>query len=641
MVRRLSFFSALALAVALIALVISSSGSSVTASAPSNESGDVIPGRYIVVLRDGVDAPGFAARHGIRPDVTYTAALSGFAGPLSRAAVARLESDPNVVSVEPDRIVTTDLHANLFETLPAGVDRIDAETPGNTTGNTTTGPESDIDIAVIDTGIQPDHPDLNVAGGVRFIGVTCSGGSSADDNGHGTHVAGTAAARDNAIGVVGVAPGARLWAVKVLDQNGSGSLSCVTKGIDWVTANAADIEVANMSLGCNCSTSAGDTALANSAAAGVVYAVAAGNSAADAKDFWPAKHPDVLSTSAIADFNGASGGGAAATCRPDVDDTFADFSNFGQVVDIAAPGVCIVSTYTGGMYATLSGTSMASPHVAGAAARYMLVHGKPTNAAGVADVRNGLIAAGAAQTSPCGFSGDPDSPSGTGPAAEPLVWLGSPCLAPPAVNVALSADKTAYISGTDTAAVMTAVVKDETGAAISGLVSSAFVTTVDGVSASATFSETATAGTYTGDLDISGLADGAHTVEVTVTDSRPVSGSGSASFTTGPAPTSATEVIVNAITYSTDGGNNGTKHLNITVSLLDDLGNVVAGASVSIDLYRAGSKVASGAGTTGIGGTVTFSLKNAPSGIYSTTVTAVTANGLTWDGVTPSNSFTK
>jgi subtilisin len=228
---------------------------------------------------------------------------------------------------------------------------------------------STIGIAIIDTGLAYGHPDLNIAGGVSYV----TGVSSAnDDNGHGTHVGGIAAAVNNGSGIRGVAPNARLFAVKVLDASGSGSLSAILSGIDWVTRNASakGIKVANMSLGFEGSSSSLNTAIHNSIAAGVVYIVAAGNSARDATTFSPANHAEVICVSAIADSDGKCGGLGSWTGYG-YDDTFASFSNYGAVVDIAAPGVNIYSTYVNGQYATMSGTSMAAPHVAGAAALYL------------------------------------------------------------------------------------------------------------------------------------------------------------------------------------------------------------------------------------------------------------------------------
>jgi len=345
------------------------------AAAPGGASGH--PGSYIVVLRGG-DVDAVAAEHrgyGAEIDHVYRHAVRGYAARLSAAQAARVAADGRVASVTADRVVSI-----AAQILPTGIDRIDGELSSAAAGDGAGA--VDADIAILDTGIDPTHPDLTVAGGVNCL----SGPSFADGNGHGTHVAGTAAARDNDIGVVGVAPGARLWAVRVLNNAGSGSFASVICGIDWVTANAATIEVANMSLSgggsdTGCTGDPLHQAICASVAAGVTYAVAAGNQAVDAAQGVPASYDEVITVSALADFDGSPGGLGSPTCRADQDDTFADFSNFGADVDLIAPGVCILSTVpTGGQigsptgYRAISGTSMATPHVAGAAALYKSVH---------------------------------------------------------------------------------------------------------------------------------------------------------------------------------------------------------------------------------------------------------------------------
>jgi len=383
--RRLTIAGA---AFATTAAVLAAPGPAQAAPAPAARSG------YVVVLDSAVAAPDILAHEQTRRlggalGHVYRYALKGYSAELTASAAAALRADRSVAAVVPDSPVHV-----AAQTLPTGINRVDGELSSTVSGDGSGA--VNVDVAIIDTGVDVDHPDLNVVGGTNCIG----GSSFDDDNGHGTHVAGIVAAKDDTNGVVGVAPGARLWAVKVLSSAGSGTISQIICGIDWVTARASTIEVANMSLGgqsifgafsgCSSSFDPMHPAICRSVSAGVTYAVAAGNSAMDANTFIPATYSQVITVSALADFNGLPGGGAAATCRPDVDDTFADFSNFGADIDLIAPGVCILSSYAGGGYNTLSGTSMASPHVAGAAALYKSTH--PT--ATPADVRTALINAG-------------------------------------------------------------------------------------------------------------------------------------------------------------------------------------------------------------------------------------------------------
>ncbi|RCG29534.1 peptidase S8 [Sphaerisporangium album] len=353
-------------------------------------------GDYIVVLKDGTNAASFvrnslAGSQAISVDNIYSHALSGYSGKMTAEAAAALAKDPLVQWVQPDKTVSI-----AAQTLPTGINRIDAElSPTAAINGVDT--RVNVDVAVIDTGIQLTHPELNVyTAGAK----NCNDGTSANDgNGHGTHVAGTIGAIDNANGVVGVAPGARLWPVRVLNAGGSGTWAQVICGIDYVTANASQIEVANMSLGGsgtddgNCGNNNADAmhkSICAAVAAGVTFVVAAGNNNTNSASFVPAAYDEVITVSALADFNGTPGGGGAATCYSDVDDTKANFSNYGADVDIIAPGVCIYSTWTGSSYNTISGTSMASPHVAGGAALWKATHPTATPAA----VKSALQTAG-------------------------------------------------------------------------------------------------------------------------------------------------------------------------------------------------------------------------------------------------------
>jgi len=350
------------------------------AAAPGNA-----PGRVDVIVQfddeaRGVrDAEAVARAHGVELGFVYEHAFNGFSGSVTQGRMAALGNDPRIASV------SLDVEATIAaQTVPTGVRRIHAADNGKIPTDSA-GPagQVDADVAVLDTGIDTSHPDLDVE-----VAVDCtsshSGGrpgtrtyscvdGGTDGHGHGTHVAGTIAALNNDVGVVGVAPGARLWSVKVLDDRGSGSVGTVLAGLDYVAAaNASGIvvEVANMSIGFSVTVAEVDDAIDAVSTSGTAVVVAAGNDGVPAEDSTPSSADSAIVVAALADFDGAAGGLADSKCRSDVggDDEWATFSNYGAAVDLIAPGVCIRSTYPGGGTATMSGTSMAAPHVAGAAA---------------------------------------------------------------------------------------------------------------------------------------------------------------------------------------------------------------------------------------------------------------------------------
>lgn len=365
--------------------------------------------RYVVSLKDDVADPGaVAAAHAATPDFVYTRALRGFAAELAPGQVQALGRDPRVIAVEPDYVGEVGA-----EITPTGVQRVGA--PVNLGL-----PASTAHIAVLDTGVEI-HPDLNVVEQVSCArkkgNWSCARAPHSDGHGHGTHVAGTAAAIDNDSGVVGVAPGAPIHSVQVCDFSGSCDYSRVIAGLDWVTANAAIVDVANLSLSfatayaggtCASTSQALQRAVCSAQAAGVVVVVAAGNDAVDATQKIPAGFPEPITVSALHDSDGLDGG-----------DVFAWFSNFGPAIDIMAPGVDIYSTKPFAGYQTMSGTSMAAPHVTGAIAR--LAEEYP--GAGVAQLRALLLQSAdvTACATPTGLcDGDPDG------IAEPLLAIPVP-----------------------------------------------------------------------------------------------------------------------------------------------------------------------------------------------------------------------
>ena len=317
----------------------------------------------------------------------YDRVFNGFAASLPGWLVDILEGYPEVITVEPDVEVT-------IAAAPTGVERIFATDNPNIAIDDVDDFRVDADVAVIDTGIEGSHPDLNVVSSIDCASFGGCGGPSTDYNGHGTHVAGTVGALDNDFGVVGVAPGVRLHNIQVLDSFGRGYLSWVNAGINEAISRG-DIDVINLSLGCSCPGSSMDTAVDSAVAAGIVVVGAAGNRGIDAANQRPGGHPLAIGVSALADSDGEPGGsGGSPSCRSHADDVLAVFSNYGPAVDIIAPGVCINSTFVGGSYnAGYSGTSMAAPHVAGAAALLASVR-HPANGADVAAIKSTLIANG-------------------------------------------------------------------------------------------------------------------------------------------------------------------------------------------------------------------------------------------------------
>lgn len=315
---------------------------------------DRIPDQYIVVLNDDVrnvpDAASDMARaHGLSRGFIYQYTIKGFSATVPPGRLNALERDPRVKYVEPDRVVSIGPEpearpggggggGSAAQTTPWGITRVGG-------GATYTG----TNVAwIIDTGIDLDHPDLNVDVDLSKD-FTGSRNGPNDENGHGSHVAGTVAAVNNSVGVVGVAAGAKVVAVRVLDRRGSGTWSGVIAGVDYVGATAKAGDVANMSLGGGFSQAINDAVIAASAT--VKFALAAGNESTNANTRSPASAngPNIYTVSAF-----ASG------------DTWASFSNYGNPpIDFGAPGVSVYSCYKDGGYTTYNGTSMAAPHVAG------------------------------------------------------------------------------------------------------------------------------------------------------------------------------------------------------------------------------------------------------------------------------------
>ncbi|NIR68342.1 S8 family serine peptidase [candidate division KSB1 bacterium] len=425
------------------------------------------------------------------------------------------------------------------QNLPSGIDRIEADRNPSADIDGVDDVRVDADVAIIDSGIDGDHPDLNVAGGVNF-----GNGPSRkwkDGSGHGSHVAGTVGALDNGFGVVGVAPGVRVWAVRVCGNSGFCFTDDMVAGIDWVAARKQEYKniggspginfaVANMSIStnddsspCDANSDAVHTAICGLVNEGVVFSLSAGND-----NRVKNAYPEVLAVSALSDFDGRGGGIGSPTCRTDEDESLANFSNFGPEVDIAAPGVCILSTWKDGAYNTISGTSMASPHVTGAVALYLHANGlaPATDAASVDAIEQAILNAALPQSDPCGFTNEFAS-------NEPLLFVNAtafggdgtcddgsgPVNDPPVVTITDPAAGSGFASG-ETITFQGSASDTEDGDLTANLV---WTSNIDSqIGASGSFSTT--------------LSDGTHMITAEVTDSGGKTGSDAITITVGSAP---------------------------------------------------------------------------------------------------------
>lgn len=371
----------------------------------------------IVDVAPGTDPATIAAKYNITIKNKFGDLFNGFSADLSPDQIAKMRADAKVVAVSDDRIVARIDRGKLPVypprknpgQPPASIPQQPAQsiTPAVRRISTPLSPTADIDgqddkrvnadIAILDGGVDPYHPDLNVAGGYDCVSGPRADSGYYDRDGHGTFVAGMAAAIDNGIGIVGAAPGARIWSVRVADPYGAITDSALLCGLEYAT-RSPKIDVINLSLsgegnliapcvgipaklvdllrrvlkpGTPTKVDRTHEQICRAVAVGKTVVAAAGNSSRDASTFTPAAYPEVITVSAMVDFDGKPGALAPtpSVCFPsDQDDHFAPFSNFGSPVDVAAPGVCVGSTINGGYYALADGTSFSAPLVSGAAA---------------------------------------------------------------------------------------------------------------------------------------------------------------------------------------------------------------------------------------------------------------------------------
>jgi subtilisin len=600
----------------------------------------------IVVFDDAVANPaalagqlgrahGFSARH------VYSHALKGFAASVPAHAVAALGANPRVLSVELETVWEL-----ASQTIPTGADRIEVD-KNPKAGVDGGGPGVNIDLAILDTGIN-EHPDLNLAGGYSAT----PDGIWSDPSGHGTHVAGIAAAIDNDIGVVGVAPGARVWSVRVCRRQGD-SDACfstdVVAGIDWVVARKNDfkagragginfaaanysISSADTTTACNnqnMGVNATHSAICRLVSSGVVFAMAAGNNARLKNAY-----PEAFTVAAITDFDGKAGGYGTPTCRWDVDDQLAHYSNWG--VDIAAPGSCITSTANHGGYVTFSGTSMATPYVTGAVALYLHANNQvpATNKNGVVAIENAIVSAALPQSHACGYNNH----RGT---AEKLLFVNDtarfkgtgecevadpppPPNSAPVVSISSPIDGMTFTTADSITFSGSAI--DEPDGDLSGDL--AWTSSLDGqIGSGASFSAT--------------LAEGTHTITAAVTDSGGLTGSASVTVTVSepPPPPPPPSTTMSATLSGSSANNGNTWTATATVAVSDGAGVALAGVLVTGSWNSNGSASC----TTGSNGTCNVSQGGILKRVSSVTfqVSGIVLDGYTYSGSYPSITISK
>ncbi|SDP73433.1 S8 family peptidase [Lentzea jiangxiensis] len=347
MTRKIRFLAGAGVASLALSVLMVPSASAAEGEVLSLDAPEKITGSFIVKLKEGKgNSHALASRFGAKVERDYTS-FGGFNVKLTEKQAKRLAADPSVEFVEADQVVRT----QATQTNPPswGLDRIDQRNLPLNSSYSYTSTGSGVTAYVIDTGVRVSHSTFGgrATNGRDFVD---NDAVAQDGNGHGTHVAGTIAGAQ-----YGVAKNARIVAVRVLDNNGSGTLAGVAAGIDWVGNNAVKPAVANLSLGGGANATL-DTAVRNAVAKGVTFAVAAGNSNANASGFSPARVTEAITVGST-----------------DRTDARSSFSNYGSVLDIFAPGRDITSSWhtSDSATSTISGTSMATPHVAGAAARYL------------------------------------------------------------------------------------------------------------------------------------------------------------------------------------------------------------------------------------------------------------------------------